>query len=268
MRAFWEDAAVDHGTSREGGPRYRLTRALETRVLRNADAVTTICEGLRRDIEGRGIPHEKVTLIPNAVDTEKFVMDRRDSVGVIGFVGSFYAYEGLALLVSALTAVFEKWPKLRILLVGGGPEGKRLRQSARELELDGKVTFTGRVPFDEVRQYYDRIDVLVYPRLAMRLTDLVTPLKPLEAMAMGKVLLASDVGGHRELIRDGETGLLFKAGEPGDLVEKLSHLLSDRKLRDRMRVQGRHFVEKERTWAQSVGAYRKIYRSLMAGMHV
>ena len=111
-RAFWEDAAVDHGTSKQGGVRYRLTRALETRVFRQADAVTTICEGLKRDISARGIPSDKITVIPNAVDIERFSMNgvRNSNLAerlglngklVLGFIGSFYAYEGLPLLNAA-----------------------------------------------------------------------------------------------------------------------------------------------------------------------
>ena len=264
MRALWEDAAVDHGTSRDGGLRYRLSRALETYVLRRADAITTICDGLRRDIESRGIPADNVTVVPNAVDIEKFAVHERDGDEVIGFIGSFYAYEGLELLLSALPALFGERPALQVLLVGGGPEDEKLRKRATGLGFDGKVTFTGRVPFDEVGKYYERIDVLVYPRLSMRLTELVTPLKPLEAMAMGRVFVASDIGGHRELISDAETGLLFEAGDAKDLVKKLLQLLEDRELRERMRREARRFVERERTWSRSVSAYESVYGALGA----
>ena len=260
VRALWEDAAVDHGTSRAGGPRYRLTRALETYVLRRADAVTTICEGLRREILARGLAPEKVTVIPNAVDVEKFAVSEGGPGGdVIGFIGSFYAYEGLELLMEAVPRLLEKRPGVSVLLVGGGPEDARLRKKVAALGIQDKVTFTGRVPFEDVGAAYDRIDVLVYPRLAMRLTDMVTPLKPLEAMAMGKVLVASDVGGHRELIRNEKTGLLFRAGDALDLAEKVDRLLGDAALRERMRREARCFVERERTWAGSVAAYESVY---------
>jgi glycosyltransferase involved in cell wall biosynthesis len=223
VRAFWEDAAVDHGTSREGGPRYRATRAMETYVFRHADAVTTICEGLRGDIIGRGIPAARVTVIPNAVDIEQFRQGGEpdpelrtrlglDDARVIGFIGSFYAYEGLSLLLDALPRILEKAPDARVLLVGGGFQDAALRQQAQKLGIADKVVFTGRVPHAEVTRYYDLVDLLVYPRLSMRLTDLVTPLKPLEAMAQGRLLLASDVGGHRELIEDAHTsGACFRA---------------------------------------------------------
>jgi glycosyltransferase involved in cell wall biosynthesis len=121
------------------------------------------------------------------------------------------------------------------------------------------VVFTGRVPHHEVQRYYDLVDVLVYPRLPMRLTDLVTPLKPLEAMAQGRLLVASDVGGHRELIRDGETGLLFAAGDAGALASRVRELLADRDRWPMLRNAGRRFVETERNWASSVARYRDAY---------
>jgi PEP-CTERM/exosortase A-associated glycosyltransferase len=196
IRAFWEDAAVDHGTTREGSLRYRMTRALETRACQQADAVTCICEGLQQDLAGRGIPSSKITVIPNAVDPAQFTFgvpadtNLRTSLGledarVIGFIGSFYAYEGLDLLLAAAPAMIARDPRIRILLVGGGPEESRLRAQAAQLGLAQHVIFTGRVPHQIVNRYYSLVDVLVYARHPMRLTDLVTPLKPLEAMAQG-----------------------------------------------------------------------------------
>lgn len=270
VRAFWEDAAVDHGTSKEWGLRYRLTRALESRVLRRADGVVTICEGLRNEIAGRGIDAAKIGVVPNAVDADQFQFAAeedptlRRSLGlegktVIGFVGSFYAYEGLDLLVRAFPTVLERVPESRLLLVGGGPQEANLKALADSLGLASKVLFVGRVPHAEVKDYYNLIDVLAYPRLDMRLTDLVTPLKPLEAMAQGKLLVASDVGGHRELIEHGLTGSLFRAGEPQALADAIVELLEHPAWWPDRRKAGRAFVERERNWPGSVARYRDIY---------
>lgn len=270
VRAFWEDAAVDHGTARDGGPRYRLSRAIETWALKRADAVTTICEGLRAEIIGRGIDAQRVTVIPNAVDTDQFAAGRepdealKQELGlegcvVLGFIGSFYAYEGLPLLLEALPKMIAVDPRVRLLLVGGGPQEASLRALVGSLGLQDEVVFAGRVPHHEVQRYYDLVDVLVYPRLSMRLTELVTPLKPLEAMAQGRLLVASDVGGHRELIRDRETGVLFKAGDVEALAQKVLDLLADRRSWAPMREAARRFVERERNWALSVGRYRDAY---------
>ena len=273
VRAFWEDAAVDHGTTTEGSLRYRLTRRMETRALRQADHVFTICEGLQRDIVARGIPEHKVTVIPNAVDIESFSASAQpdkqlkaalglEGTTVLGFIGSFYAYEGLDLLLSAMPALLADRPSTRLLLVGGGPAEGSLRQQATELGLSEKVVFTGRVPNTEVQRYYDLVDVLCYPRKSMRLTELVTPLKPLEAMAQGRVVVASDVGGHRELLVAGQTGTLFKAGNVQSLVDKLTTLLDQRAAWPDLQARARRFVERERTWQASAARYRAPFEAL------
>ena len=275
IRAFWEDAAVDHGTTTEGSLRYRATKALETWAIKRADHVFTICEGLRADIVGRGIPATKVTVIPNAVDIESFQLSGdadpvlRAELGlagttVVGFVGSFYAYEGLDLLLEAFPALLQKRPELRLLLVGGGPQDENLKAQALRLGVADKVVFTGRVPHKDVSRYYDQIDLLAYPRHSMRLTELVTPLKPLEAMAQGRLFVASDVGGHKELIRDGETGRLFKAGSAQALAAAIDDLLAHRERWPAMRAAGRQFVEEVRNWTNSVANYTPVYRSLVA----
>lgn len=272
-RAFWEDAAVDHGTSAEGGLRYRATRLLESWVFRHAGAVTVICEGLRREVTGRGIPADKITVIPNAVDIARFgplencdlALKRElglEGAFVLGFLGSFYAYEGLDLLIRALPSLLEEMPGARLLLVGGGPSEQVLRQAVKELGLAGKVVFTGRVPHSEVDRYYGLVDLLVFPRLPMRLTELVTPLKPLEAMAQKKLVLASDVGGHHELIEDGKTGFLFAKNDARDMVRQIVKISKSPELRDAVKIEGRRFVEKERNWAASVARYQKVYGGL------
>lgn len=275
MRASWEDAAVDHGTTQEGSLRYRTSRSLESLALRHADQVTTICEGLRGDIASRGIPPERITVIPNAVDVSLFRLDTepdaelRRSLGlngatVVGFAGSFYGYEGLDLLIEAVRQMLPRHPQLRVLLVGGGPQESNLRAQAVAAGLQERVIFTGRVPHAEVQRYYELIDVLAYPRLPIRLTELVTPLKPLEAMAQGRMLVASDVGGHRELIRHGETGFLFRAGNAAALAGAIDDVLVRRAFWPKLREQARRFVEVERTWASSVERYREVYRRALA----
>ena len=270
VRAIWEDAATDHGTSREGGLRYRLTRGLETQALRRVDAVITICEGLRRNIIARGIPAEKVTVIPNAVDTTQFAMGGRpdlvlqrklglDGAMVLGYIGSFFAYEGLAVLLRALPDI----ANVRLLLVGGGPQEAKLKQLAQEYGIADRVVFVGRVPHADVPLYYDLIDVLVYPRLSMPLTELTTPLKPLEAMAKGRLVALSDVGGHRELVRDGETGVLFAPGNPAALAKEITKLVNAPQRWQQIRAAARRFIEAERTWAISVARYREVYARLM-----
>jgi glycogen synthase len=225
IRAFWEDAAVGNGTGTEGSARFRLTKALETWTVRRADAVAVICDGLRGDLISRGIDAGKIMVSPNGVDMGMFGdPPPRDGAlakelgllgaDVIGFIGSFYDYEGIDDLIAAMPALIAARPDAHLLLVGGGPMEDALRMQARASSASARIHFIGRVPHSEVERYYSLIDVLAYPRKKMRLTDLVTPLKPLEAMAQGKLVAASDVGGHRELIEDGVTGTLFAADDP------------------------------------------------------
>jgi glycosyltransferase involved in cell wall biosynthesis len=148
-------------------------------------------------------------------------------------------------------------------LVGGGPQQEEIQSVVEKLGLGDCVVMPGRVPHEKVQDYYNLIDILAYPRLRMRLTDLVTPLKPLEAMAQGRIVVASDVGGHRELIQHGKTGYLFKAGDAAALAETISVLLENRADWEGLRVAGRDFVEQERTWASSVARYRAVYGDLV-----
>jgi PEP-CTERM/exosortase A-associated glycosyltransferase len=276
-RAFWEDAAVDHGTASEGGLRYYLTKILETYIFKHANAITTICEGLRADIISRGIAPEKITVIANAVDMEQFTYDvaadqtLKTQLGlqnkiVLGFIGSFYAYEGLPLLLEALPIILKKQPAIRLLLVGGGPQEALLKQKVINLGLEADVIFTGRINHEQVQDYYNQVDIFIYPRLSMRLTELVTPLKPLEAMAQGRLVVASDVGGHKELIEEGITGCLFKAGDKNALANTVLSLINSPERWDDLRKAGRSFVEQQRNWPRSVSGYKNIYTRLIANL--
>ena len=266
-RAFWEDAAVDHGTFAEGSFRYRVSRALETFLFRHADRVVTICDSMRRELGGRGVPLERVKVVPNGVNVGEFtplvraqgLADRLGLNGgpVFGFIGSFYRYEGLRFLVEQFPKIRAQIPNARLMLVGGGEEESALKALGG---AGAGVVFTGRVPHAEVVDYYSLVDVFVCPRLRMRLTELVTPLKPLESMAMGKAVLASDVGGHRELIEDGRTGVLFAAENSDAFVAQSVRLANDPALRATLGEAGRRFVNDERCWAKLAQRYIGIYQ--------
>ena len=274
IRAFWEDAAVGNGTGREGSLKYRMTRALENHVVAGADAVFTICNGLRDDLIKRGVPSGKIGLSPNGVDLAQFGEPATrepelaaqlglDGGPVIGFVGSFYDYEGLDDLIAAVPHLHARQPDAKLLLVGGGPMTDALKAQVAQAGLEKSVIFTGRVPHDEVERYYALIDILAYPRKRSRLTDLVTPLKPLEAMAQQRIVAASDVGGHRELIVDGETGVLFRADDPEAMARALGDLLNDRDRWAALRAAGRTHVAARHDWAQNIRRYQDVYHHLL-----
>lgn len=267
MRTLWEDAAVNNGSFAEGSLRYRLSRALETVVLRRAHRVVAICEGIRSEVVSRGIPPGRVAVVPNGVEAEWLELrpratDLAAQLGlgagpVFGYIGSFSRYEGLSFLVEAMPELLSHFPTARLLLVGGGRDEEAVRTAAHR--AGSAVLMPGRVSQERVRDFYTLVDVFVLPRRRMRLTELVTPLKPLEAMAMGIPVLASDIGGHTELVSDGETGLLFKAESRESLVEQATRLVQDPGLRRQLGATGRRWVETERTWEHIVARYLPIY---------
>ena len=275
IRAFWEDAAVSHGTARENGLRYRLTRWLETYVVKKADGITCICNGIKNDLIQRGIDPEKITIIPNAVNLEDFepVSEKNrelelqlDLEGnfVLGFIGSFYKYEGLHLLLQAMPAIIAQSPNIKLLLVGGGQDEDLLKELGDQLGIQSHLIFTGRVPHDQVHNYYSLIDLLVYPRVSMRITELVTPLKPLEAMAQKQLVLASDIGGHREMIFPNKNGFLFKADDVDDLVENIIKISNNINGYDSLKEAGWEYVNAERNWMASTENYKSIYQQVLS----
>lgn len=274
IRAFWEDAAVGNGATHEGSLRYRLTRHLEDRAIAGADHVMTICSGLRDDLIARGVASEKIGIMPNGVDLSLFgdpaprdaVLAEKLGIGegpVIGFIGSFYDYEGLDDLIAAMPAILADHPDARLLIVGGGPMENTLKAQAASSSAAAAIHFAGRVPHGEVGRYYSLCDAMAYPRKQSRLTDLVTPLKPLEAMAQGKLVVASDVGGHRELIEHGETGALFAADDPQACARTISDLLAQPELWDGLREAGKAHVAQRHDWSRNVHRYQSVYQTLL-----
>ncbi len=237
-----------------------LFRRLEGIACRFADHVTVLCRGLAEELSARGVPSGKMTVAGNGVDTEAHrpAGAARRETGVVGFVGTLVWYEGLDLLLDAAA----KRSGFRIRIVGDGPARADLEQQVKRLRLEGRVEFAGRIPHEEVGRYYNEMDVVALPRLATPLTDRVTPLKPLEIMARGKALAASDCGGHRELIEDGVNGVLFPAGDAAALAARIEGLLRDPAERTRLGRAGRDWVERTRTWEAQQQPVVDLYRRL------
>ena len=243
MRGFWEDSwAASHGIDEATAmatDRYRMTRETETAAMLAADAVVTLSETMRHEIIERGVPAERLTVVPNAVEIEDFEPVARDdaiaaSLGidvakpVVGYISSLNAYEGIECLLEAASRLRSQDQKLRVLVVGEGDQERAIRETGRRLGLDdGTLIMPGRVPHDRILGYYALIDVFVVPRTANRVSRLVTPLKPFEAMALERALVVSDLPALREIVTPGETGMTFKAGDADDLARVLSDLLGD-----------------------------------------
>lgn len=273
VRALWEDAAVDHGTFHESSLKYRISKFMETNLFKQADAIFTICEGLKNEIVSRGLPDKKITIIPNCVDTGLFCSCNYDEEiangynlqgkKVFGFIGSFYNYEGIDLLIDAYQKIFQQKNDVKLILVGDGPEKNALFTKVVHLGLQDHVIFTGKVPHEQIKRFYSIIDVLVYPRKSIRLTELVTPLKPLEAMAMGKIVVGSDVGGIRELVTHNKDGFLFKAEDVGELAKLLNELTVNKENLDKVSIAAIDKVTKKHKWELSVKNYLPVYERLI-----
>ncbi|HEY0442844.1 MAG TPA: glycosyltransferase family 4 protein, partial [Candidatus Limnocylindrales bacterium] len=256
--------------------RYAGAKAAETACMLAAAAVVTLSETMRADIVRRGCKPENVIVVPNAVDIDRFVPRPRDdalaaSLGiadgetVLGYISSFTGYEGIRFLIEAGAILRDRGRRVRVLLVGDGEERGALEAEARRLGVaDGTVIFTGRVPHERIASYYSVIDVFVVPRTADRVSQLVTPLKPYEAMALERPLVVSGVAALREIVVDGETGLTFRPEDAADLAAVVEPLLEDRGRREALGRAGREWVAANRTWRQNGERYRALYERLGA----
>ncbi len=272
VRDLWENASVDRGKFAAGSIPYRVARGLETWLLRRADAVVTIGETLRDELQGR--TKRNVIVASNGADPEVFCPMEPDPEWqrqwnssddqVIAYVGSFQPYEGLDILIRAMRQIVAQRDRVHLLIVGDGPERPALEELVAKEHLQARVTFTGRVPHNRVKEIYAVAELLVYPRIATLTTQLTTPLKPLEALSMEKAVLASDLPAMRELISHQETGILFVPGNPADLAEQALKLLGDSAMRIKLGSAGRSKVLRERRWESSVARYKPIYLELVA----
>lgn len=269
IRSFWEDGLPQRPTSL----RYRLTRFLETHVAKHANAVVGIARPILKDLASRGIPDQKLFLVPNGVDIARFAPREYDralakelnleDTPTLGFIGTFFPWEGVSWLVQATAVLHARGVLSKLLIIGDGAEADAVRAAIQQEQAEGFVSYLGRVPHEDIERYYSILDVLVYPRRSSRITEMVTPLKPLEAMALGKAVLGSDVGGIRELIEPETTGLLFASGEIDDFCRQATRLLQDENLRSVMGKNARARVCAERDWATVTERYRKVYEFAM-----
>jgi len=268
IRAFWEDAASQNGNG-QSSLRSRMTHRLETYVARNADAVAAIARPMLEDLRSRGISANNLFHVPNGVDTGRFGPTSRDEKlaqelrlvdrPVFGFFGSLYRYEGISWLIRAAAELRARGHKFSILIIGRGEDQPAIEKAIHDCDAASYVRCMEYVPHEQIARYYSVVDITVYPRQSLRLTELVTPLKPLEAMALGKPVLASAVGGIRELVEDERTGLLFEPENIPDFCRQAERMILSPALCESLSARGRDFVVRERDWSILAKRYRQIY---------
>jgi glycosyltransferase involved in cell wall biosynthesis len=277
VRGFWEDTWLSrHAGTRDLklSDRYLRTRALETYCMEAADLVVTLGEAMRDEILERGVDPDKVIIVPNGV-SEEFLQPLPDDQGklkaslgikpgehVVGLVSSLVAHEGIGTLLEAVKILGDRGVRTRALIVGDGPERPALQRQAAALGLD--AIFPGRVPMSQVRAYHAVLDVFVVPRTPDRVCQLVTPLKPVEAMASGLPVVVSGVKALSEIVNDKVTGLLSAPLDPAALADALSELLDSPDLRAELGANARQWVARDRTWAHNATRYREAYQRLGA----
>jgi glycosyltransferase involved in cell wall biosynthesis len=215
---------------------------------------------------------DRITLLPNGVDTTRFTPRVRDDAlaaqlgltgrTVIGYLGSVVSYEGLELLVEAAAILRTRQQDFRVLIVGDGAALDELRASVTDAGLEGHVVFTGRVPHGDIERYHSLVDIAPLPRLPLPVCEMVSPLKPFESMAMGQVVVASDVAALAEIVEPGVNGLLHTKGDAGDLAHQLGVLLEDPALVQRLAGQAREWVVRERDWSRIVRTVEDTYARL------
>ncbi|WP_017559220.1 glycosyltransferase [Nocardiopsis baichengensis] len=273
VRGFLEESWLSRDPSRSPADAfYQAERAQETACMLGADLVVTLGAAMRADIAARGVPEERILVVPNAVD-EAFLEPLPDGgpvrrglgiapdAFVAGTTTSCYGYEGLDTLLEAVAVLRGRGTDAHALIVGDGPELPALRRRAAEAGLEGAAHFTGRVGADRVRAHHAALDVFAVPRRDERVCRLVTPLKPVEAMAGGLPVVASDLPALRELVEPGGAGALVPPDDAGALADLLGALAGDAGERARLGARARAAVGRDRTWAAAAERYSTAYRS-------
>lgn len=277
-RSFWEITREAQTPGYKDSPKGRRETALDAILLAMADAVVTLNGAMRNHIEAMGVDPERITIVPNCVDSEQFSVVERDSdlaalYGlskddiVIGYLGAMLGYEGIDLLVEAVGPLIADNPNVKLVIVGGDPAKRndtlsienQLKQQVEHLGLAANIVFVDRISPRQVPEHYGLFDICAYPRRSFEVCELVSPLKPLEAMAAGRTVIVSDVGGMSDILEDTRTGLVFEKDNVVSLRSRLQCALEDSALRNRVANAARKFAREERSWSRAATQLRAVY---------
>ncbi len=268
MRGMWEETAVANGRWKPWGPSYKRFRFLETRVLRKADAVICISETLRKEAISRGVNPKKISLVPNAVTLSKsddiselfpIAKSKLDKSIVVGYIGSLRNIEGVDATAEAVAMLISNGLNVKLFVLSSHTGQEELRSHCEALGIGDNTVIMGPVPHEKVAPFYDLIDVFVVSRPDTRVTRLVTPLKPFEAMHRGRALVMSDLPALAEIVEHGETGLLFPTGDVESLSNSILTLIENEKLRTELGQNAKSWVEENRTWEKVINGALDAY---------
>ena len=269
VRGLWEVTRISRDPEFGDSAEFEVIKTLEAGTGQLADHVFTLTEPMREELAERGIAYKNIDLLPNSCDPTRFnpvprneELARRlgipSNVPVIGYVGTFVDYEGLENLTEACALLKKRGIKFRLLMVGNentsdqsrGPITEQIIQVAEQNDFSDWLILTGRVPHEEVEAYYSLVDIAPFPRKPLPVCEMVSPMKPLEALAMEKAVVVSSVRALVEMVQDGKTGLVFEKGNVESLATTLYRLIESPSLRATLGANGRDWVKRERTWAQ------------------
>jgi len=267
------DGVSTDATSRR--ERYRRRDATELRCMLAADAIVTLAETMKADIVARGVPAERVSIVPNGVDPVAFqprpadpALRARYGLGdryLIGYVSNLdNRREGQETLIEATALLVARGRDVACLIIGDGVRRAELESVAAASGAADRVVFTGAVPHSEVPAMYALLDAFVVPRREERAARLVTPLKPFEAMAMARPLVVADLPALTEVAPDGVRSLAYPPEDAAALAVAIERLIDDSSLAARLGEAGRAWVTRERTWASNGPRWTHAYESAVA----
>lgn len=275
MRGLEDLMKVSRDPLFDSSDRRRFLDEVEGASCHGAARVFVITEALKREMVARGVPEDKLVVLPNGVHTARFQPQSRDvaleaELGlqgktVIGYAGGLVDYEGHELLLSAIAELKERRTDFHLVVVGDGHHQAKVHAAADRLRVGDVATFTGRVPHEEVARYLSLFDITPFPRLPLPVCEMISPIKPFESMSMGKAVVVSSVAALTEIVQDETTGLVFEKGSASSLARVLERLLGDPELRVKLGESARTWVRNERDWSSIVDIVDTTYREILSG---
>ncbi len=274
LRGFWHLSRVAKVPEFRNSYWFNYYQLMESAAATQADGVVALSQVMKDKLIDWGVNSEKITVIPNAVDINKFQPRQPDESlrkkwglegrFVIGFIGSLNEYEGIDLLIHAVAGLVGEVENIRVLIVGDGSAKEGLEKLVESVNMKQHIIFTGLVPFSDVIDYYALSDVCVFPRKANEVCQYVPPLKLLEAMAMAKPVVVSALPPLLETVKHEETGLVCKSDDVGSLQQALLRVYRDNDLGDRLGKTARDWVKANRQWSMVSQKYLEVYQKLFS----